>query len=141
MTPDSDKEMLDSADTKTKGQNALAEEALKRAVLIVGNVNKFAQPRLSQIQKYRDLYAGKVQRKFRQPFNVVLPVFAGMLDTLASDLNDDLSLDIGYHNPADYMSIEKIKRLWEQETSSLSLYRARLHDELRGLHPRVPQPL
>jgi hypothetical protein len=117
---DSDKEMLDSVDTKNKGEAALADEALRRSVYIVANVNRFAQPRLQQIGKYRDLYAGKVQRKFRQPFNVVLPVFAGMIDTLQADLNDDLSLEISGHNPADYMSIEKTKRLWEQETTSLS---------------------
>ena len=32
--------------------------------------------------------------EWRQPFNVVLPVFAGMMDTLAADLNDDLSLEM-----------------------------------------------
>jgi hypothetical protein len=84
MYPDSSKdtEALDSVDTVNKGQSELADEALKRGVYIVANVNKFITPRLEQIAKYRDLYAGRVPRKFRQPFSVVLPVFAGMMDTL-----------------------------------------------------------
>ena len=123
MYPDSaakDKEALDSVDTVNKGQNELSEEALKRAVYIVANVNKFTTPRLTQIAKYRDLYAGKVPKKFRQPFNVVLPVFSGMIDTLAAEFNDDLSLDMEERNPADYVAMRKIERLWEQETTSFS---------------------
>ena len=121
MYPDSkDEEALDSVDTKGKGENELAEEALKRAVYITAHVNKFTTPRLAQIAKYRNLYAGNVPKKFRQPFNVVLPVFAGMIDTIAADLNDDLALDMEERNPADYIAMRKIERLWEQETSSLS---------------------
>lgn len=67
MYPDSDspkdKETLDSVDTTNKGQNELAAEAEKRAVYIVANVNKFIAPRVQQIAKYRDLYAGRVPKK------------------------------------------------------------------------------
>jgi hypothetical protein len=122
MYPDASKdtEALESIDTKNKGQNDLAEEALKRGVYIIAQLNKFTAPRLAQIAKYRDLYAGKVPKKYRQPFNVVLPVFSGTIDTIAADLNDDLSLEMDEHNPADYIAMRKIERLWNQELCSLS---------------------
>src|SRR5947208_11835056 len=87
-----------------KGVQALADEAVQRCMRIVANVNRFKQPRLDQIQKYRDLYAGKVKKKFRQPFNVVLPVFSGAMDTLQAGFNDDVALEFEEQEPADYLS-------------------------------------
>jgi hypothetical protein len=69
MYPDfKDAEALNSVDTQGKGEHELAEEALKRAVYIIAHVNKFTTPRLAQIAKYRNPYAGNVPKKFRQPF-------------------------------------------------------------------------
>ena len=59
--------------SKTAGAQSLADIATDRATKIVANCNKFKQPRLDRIAMYRDLYAGKVKKKYRQPFNVVLP--------------------------------------------------------------------
>lgn len=109
---------LQEADTKDKGVNALADEATTRAVRILANLNDFTAPRLGKIKKYRDLYAGNVPKKYRQPFNVVLPVFAGAMDTLAADFNDDLAVDIGEQEPADYLACRKIDALWKQELGS-----------------------
>lgn len=120
MYPDSskDKEMLDSTDTVNSGVDTLTEEATKRAVRIVSNVEKFVQPRLDQIKKYRELYAGHVKPKYRQPFNVVLPVFSGMMDTLMAGFNDDLSTQLDPQEPADYIPVCKIEALWNQELNS-----------------------
>jgi hypothetical protein len=109
MYPESkDTEALNSVDDKNQGPNALADDITKRvATRLVANSNRFKQSRLDQIQKYRDLYAGKVAKKFRQPFNVVLPTLAGMMDTLAADFNDDLSVDLSETEPADYIAIRK----------------------------------
>jgi hypothetical protein len=120
-TDSKDEEILDSVDDKNKGEQSLADEITKTvAVRLIAECNKFKQSRLDKIQKYRDLYAGSVPKKFRQPFNVVLPVFAGIMDTLAADFNDDLSVDITEKEPADYISVRKIARLWHDETTSLS---------------------
>jgi hypothetical protein len=98
MSPD--QEALDSIDDKDKGQKALADDAVERCMRIVANCNRFKQLRLDQIQKYRDLYAGRVKKKFRQPFNVVLPVFSGAIDTAQADFNDDLALELEGQEPA-----------------------------------------
>lgn len=96
----------------------LAKEAVDRAVYIVANVRKYKEARIKKIATYRDLYAGKVAKKFRQPYNVVLPVFAGAMDTLMASFNDDLALKFEQSEPADYISAKKITSLWEQEVSS-----------------------
>ena len=116
--PDKEAEALEDVDTTNKGENELAEEAVKRSEYIVANVNRFKQPRLDKIQLFRDLYAGKVKRKFRQPFNVVLPTFSGALDTLMADFNDDLALEFTEQEPADYLSVRKLNTLWQMETTS-----------------------
>src|ERR1700712_4467975 len=103
-----DTEALNSVDTKNKGVNELADEATQRASRIVANVNRFKQPRLDRIQLYRNLYAGNVKKKFRQPFNVVLPTFAGAMDTLQAAFNDDLALEFKDQEPADYIPVRKI---------------------------------
>src|SRR3954465_9408848 len=111
---------LTDVNDKDKGEQALADEVVKRCVQIVANVNRFKQPRLDKIQLYRDLYAGKVKRKFRQPFNVVLPVFSGMMDTLAADFTDQLSPEFAYQEIADYLAVEKLNALWQMEVNSVA---------------------
>src|SRR2546421_10462079 len=83
-----------------KGIQSLADEAVQRCIRIVANCNRFKQPRLDRVQLYRDLYAGKVKKKWRQPFNVVLPVFSGLIDTLQAQFNDDLALEFEEQEPA-----------------------------------------
>src|SRR5205823_13299400 len=111
---------LDSVDTKNAGKDALAAEAVKRCMYIVAQVNRFKQPRLDRIQLYRELYAGKVKKKFRQPFNVVLPVFSGAMDTLQADFNDDLALEFEEQEPADYLAVRKLNALWNMEAGSVA---------------------
>lgn len=96
------------------------EEAMTRATYIVSNCRKFKQPRLERIAMYRDLYAGKVKKKYRQPFNVTLPVFAGAMDTLMAGFNDDLALNFDEQEPADYISAKKVQALWDMEVQSSS---------------------
>lgn len=118
MNP-SEAELL-NIDDKTNGQDALAKEVMDRCVRIIANVNKFKQPRIDRIKMYRDLYAGNVKRKYRQPFNVVLPVFSGLIDTLQAELNDDLSLEFEEQEPADFLAIRKLNALWNMEVGSVA---------------------
>jgi hypothetical protein len=118
MNPTAAEEALTTGNLNDKGENALAEEVMQRCIRIVANINRFKQPRLDRIQLYRDLYAGKVKKKFRQPFNVVLPVFAGIMDTLMSSFNDDLALEYHEQEPADYLAVSKLNALWGMESTS-----------------------
>jgi hypothetical protein len=79
-----DSQYLNQRYTKSDGKQALADKVMERGYRIVANVNRFKQPCLDKIQLYRDLYARKVKLKFRQLFNVVLPVFSRAIDALAN---------------------------------------------------------
>lgn len=98
--------------------NKTADEATKRAVHIVANVTRFKKPKVEKIAKYRELYNNNVKRKYRQPFNVVLPVFAGGMDTLMSEFNDDLSIEMSEGDPSDYYKVRKFEALWAKESNS-----------------------
>ena len=104
--------------TKKMTRIELADEAIDRAMYMVAQCRAFKEPRLAQIAKYRNLYAGNIKKKFRQPFNVNVPVFAGAIDTLQAAFNDDLAVRFQEQEKADYMSAKKITSLWEMEVAS-----------------------
>lgn len=111
---------LDGINDRSKKEQSLAEEIVERCVRIIANVDDFKRPRLQQLQKYRDLYAGRVRPKYRQPFNVVLPVFAGTMDTLMAAFNDDLALEFVEQEPSDYLKVKKYNALWQMESTSIA---------------------
>ena len=89
MCPNSkETEALNSVDDKNKGAQTLADDITKRiATRLVANCNPSSN-RASTRSRSTATSTGKVKPKFRQPFNVVLPTFAGMMDTLAADFNE-----------------------------------------------------
>jgi hypothetical protein len=119
MEYSNDDEKDSSVDPKAP-DNKLADEVMERCIRLVANCNRFKQARLDRIQLYRDLYAGKTKKKYRQPFNVVLPVFSGAMDTLAAAFNDDLSVELHEQEPADYIAVRKLDTLWTMEVESVA---------------------
>ena len=78
----------------------------------------FKLPRVLRIRDYRRLYNSQVLPKLRSQFNVPIPVFAGMIDTLQADLNDTLLIEYGVQDPADWKSVEKANAALTQEANS-----------------------
>jgi len=54
--------------------------------------SEFKKPRLERLNKYWRLYDGKVDKKLRQLFNVAIPVFPGMIDTLNAEYDERIQL-------------------------------------------------
>src|SRR4051795_11298045 len=102
----------------TKASAVTGDSVVGTAARLVANCNRFKQPRLDRIALFRDLYAGKTKKKYRQPFNVVLPVFSGAMDTLAAAFNDDLTVELHEQEPADYIAVRKLDTLWQMELMS-----------------------
>jgi hypothetical protein len=119
MEYSNDEEKDSSVAPKAEG-NKFANDVLERCARLVANCNRFKQSRLDRIALYRDLYAGKTKKKYRQPFNVVLPVFSGAMDTLAASFNDDLSVELHEQEPADYIAVRKLNTLWQMEVESVA---------------------
>lgn len=98
--------------------NSLAEEAVNVALRQLQASYQHKLPRVHTIRKYRRLYNTQIDRKLRQQFNVPLPVFAGMIDTLQADLNDELIIEYKYTDPADYKTIQKANAAIKKESTS-----------------------
>lgn len=78
----------------------------------------FKQPRIRTIKKFRRLYNADRDRQLRSAFNVPIPVFAGMIDTLQADLNDRLIIEYQHRDPADWKKAEKANAAIKQESES-----------------------
>lgn len=90
---------------------------------------RFKAPRMNIIKKYEEAYMGKVQPKLRQAFQVPIPVFSGLVDTLQADVDDPMNLQFTENNPADYNAIRKVNASFTQATASLdrdSLFQMKL---------------
>lgn len=87
--------------------NSLAEECVGIALKQLQTSWLYKQPRINRLSNYRRLYNTQVLRKLRQQFNVPLPIFAGMIDTLQADLDDTLLIKYQNQDPADWKAIQK----------------------------------
>lgn len=86
----------------------LADETVNIATKQLLASTAFKEPRLKRINKFWELYDGKVTKKLRQLFNVPIPVFAGMIDTLNAQYDTPIQLNFGEGDAADYFKVKKI---------------------------------
>lgn len=96
----------------------LAEKAVDIATKQLMASSEFKKPRLARLQKYWDLYDGRVSKKLRQLFNVPLPVFAGMIDTLNSQYDSPIQLKFTEGDPSDYFKVQKINGAFNMEMAN-----------------------
>lgn len=82
---------------------------------------QFKQPRMNQIKKYIRLYYNDLPPKARQLFNIPIPVFSGMIDTLQSDYNDPITLKFDYTNLADYLYIPLVQAHFDDEKNKTTV--------------------
>ena len=99
--------------------NSLANECTAIALKQLRECWTFKLPRIRKIQAYRRLYNTEVLPKLRVQFNVPVPVFSGMIDTMQSDLDDGLVLKYESQDPADWKPIQKLNAAIKQESSSM----------------------
>jgi hypothetical protein len=100
---------------KRMSHDQLAERAVTIATNQIMACTEFKKPRLVRLDKYWRLYDGKVDKKLRQLFNVPIPVFAGMIDTLNAQYDTPVDIDFGEGDASDYFKVEKVKGAWHQE--------------------------
>lgn len=100
--------------------NKLAQEVTAINQRQMATAWQFKLNRVMQIRKYRRLYNGQVEPKLRIQFNVPIPIFAGMIDTLQADLDDAVLLKFCEEDPADYKAITKANAVLERYSTSKS---------------------
>lgn len=117
------------------------EELVQIAARQLSISNKYKEPLILKWKKYENLKAGNVPRKLRSQFNVALPVFSGMLDTLAADFDEPVELKFSKKHPSDYFKAKRIQGAWNLEKNSYDVsarwdYKARVDKQLNILHGR-----
>ena len=130
---------IDSVDIERKSD--VRDEITRIAVRQLGISNKYKEPLLTKWKLYEELKAGVVKRKLRSQFNVVLPVFSGMLDTLAADFDEPIELRFKNKHPSDYFKVKRIQAAWDIEKAKYSRearwdFKARVDKSLNILHGR-----
>jgi len=100
---------------KNLTKEQLAREAVDIATRQIMACYEFKKPRLAKISKYWELYDGKTPKKLRQLFNVPIPVFAGMIDTLNAQYDTPIQLTFKEGDAADYFKVQKINGAFKME--------------------------
>lgn len=119
----------------------LAEKALLKATRQLMASSDFKKPRLMKIEKFWNLYNGNVTKKIRQLFNIPIPVFPGMIDTLNSEYDTPVQLKFNEGDAADYFKVQKINGAFQMEIASTAentkwdskLRTARTHAIMQGV--------
>lgn len=100
---------------KNLTHDQLAEKAMRIATMQLMASENFKKPRLARLAKYWRLYDGKVDKKLRQLYNIPIPVFSGLIDTLNAQYDTPIQLQFGPGDPSDYFKAEKIDAAWQSE--------------------------
>lgn len=126
---------------KILSKERLAEEAVNIATRQLIASTDFKKPRLARLAKYWELYDGKVTKKLRQLFNVPIPVFPGMIDTLNAQYDTPIQLKFQEGDASDYFKVQKINGAFQMEVMNSAdnskwdakLRMARKHAIMNGL--------
>lgn len=105
---------------KNLSKDQFAERAVDIATKQIMACYDFKKPRMARINKYYELYDGKVPKKIRQLFNVPIPVFPGMIDTLNAQYDTPIQLKFTEGDPSDYFKVQKINGAWYTEMMDTS---------------------
>jgi len=100
---------------KSLSTRELAAKAVDIALQQLMASSEFKKPRMSRLNLYWELYDGKVKKKLRQLFNVPIPVFPGMIDTLNAQYDAPVQLQFKEGNVSDYFKVQKINAAFHME--------------------------
>lgn len=100
---------------KTLSHDQLAAKAVDIATRQLMASTEFKKPRLDTLAKYWRLYDGKTSKKLRQLFNVAIPVFPGMVDTLNAQYDTPVQLKFQEGDASDYFKVQKINGAFQME--------------------------
>lgn len=100
---------------KNMTRSQMAEEAVRIATYQIMASTDFKKPRMERLAKYWRLYDGDLPKKVRQLFNVPVPIFPGMVDTLNAQYDTPIQLRFKEGDAADYFKVQKIEAAFRME--------------------------
>lgn len=98
--------------------NLFADKQTENARLQLQTSWNHKRPRLQSIRAYRAAYNNARQRQFRVRYSAPLPIFAGIIDTLQADLEDEIILKFEAQDPADWRAAIKANAALQKESTS-----------------------
>lgn len=117
-------------------ENKFAQEVCDMNLRQVQQSYIFKLPRILQIRKFRDLYNNKPQKQLRIRYNVPIPIFSGMIDTLQADLDDGLLLKFEAQDPADNKAAIKANAAIQKRSTSM-MPGAQWNEKFRGFRQEM----
>lgn len=141
MDEELDQSETDSSGIEKKSKKDFYDELTRIASTQLSVSNKYKEPLVTKWKMYQELKAGNVKKKLRVQFNVALPVFQGMLDTLAADFDEPIELRFKRKHPSDYFKMQRIQSAWDLEKAKYTResrwdFKARVDKSLNILHGR-----
>lgn len=79
----------------------------------------YKEQRMSRIALFEKVYNNDIPPRFRQTHNVIVPVFAGLVDTMLADWDDEISVKYEETKPSDYLTLPKVQAHFDSELKSL----------------------
>lgn len=111
----------DGAEIKTNDERRRkADAAVQKALYQLVASTEFKKPRMERIARYWKLYDGKTDKKLRQLFNVAIPVFPGMIDTLNTQYDSPIQLKFKEGDASDTFKVQKINGAFQMEIMDTS---------------------
>ena len=125
----------------SESKKELADKLTQIACMQLQVSNNYKKPLLEKWKMYEDLKAGNIKKKLRIQSSVALPVFTGMLDTLAADFDEPVEIEFKKKHPSDYFRVQKIQAAFDQEKKSLEVtarwdYKSRVDKSINIMYGR-----
>ena len=122
-------------------KKVLGDKLTEMAIRQLAVSNHYKMPLMEKWKKYQDAKAGRVKKKLRVNFQVNLPVFSGMLDTLSADFDETIELDFKHRHPSDYFKAQRIQAALNIEKTKTGLdakwdYKSRVDKGINILYGR-----
>ena len=99
-------------------ENTFAQKCTENSRLQLQVSYNHKRPRLQSIRAFRSAYNNARQRQFRVRYSAPLPIFAGIIDTLQADLEDEIILKFEAQDPADWRAAVKANAALQKESTS-----------------------
>jgi len=96
-------------------EKTLESQIVLNAQKQISTWEMFYSPRLSQIKKFEDMYALRVNKQLKNRFNIPLPILSGYIDTFKSKIDEFPNVEFNPQEEGDLRASKKITSLWEAE--------------------------
>ena len=97
-----------------------ADDAMLKARRQLLTSSDYKKTRMKRINTYYSLYNGRAPKKLRQLFNVAIPIFPGLIDTLNAQHDSPIQVKFQEGDASDHFKVQKVNGLFRMEITNTS---------------------